>query len=153
MAMAVGAPFVPGPIIGCCLLPLLVAGFQPLHRDVKISYGAKLAVQPLQFNLYLSPLGVVDHRREKHNGCAQSSERNAHSMQAYRVASACRLMTCSQFSEVAARYHSKCCVGRQFGVQPRRRVAALLLRRLGTRAGFTCWFWGWRHGCLALSGP
>src|SRR5260370_35691586 len=134
--MAVRALLVPGLIIGCCLLPLLVVGLQPLHRDVQISHGAELAVQPLQFTPYSRPLGVVDHRREKQHGCAQSSERNAHLMQGYRVAWACRLMICSQIPEVAAYYNSKCCVGRHFGVQPRSWVAALPLRPLGTRGGF-----------------
>src|SRR6266404_6848474 len=133
MAMAVRAPFVPGPKIGCFLPPPLVVGLQPLHRDVQIPHGAKLAVQPLQFTLYSRPLGVVDHRREKQYGCAQSSERKAHLMQGFRVASACRLMTCSQIPEVAARYNSKRCVGRHFGVEPRSWVAALPLRPLGTR--------------------
>src|SRR6266851_4557933 len=137
MTMAVRAPFVPGSIIGCCWLPLLAAGLQPLHRYVQISHGAKLAVQPLQFTLYSRPPGVVDHRREKQDGCAQSSERNAHSMQGHRVASACRLMTCCQIPEVAARYHSKRGVGRHFGVQPRSWAKALPLRPLGTRGGFT----------------
>src|SRR5712671_1805778 len=105
--MAARAPFVPGPMIKRCLPPLLAAGFEPLHRDVQIAHGAKLAVQPFQFTLYLRPLGVVDHRREKQDGGAQSSERKAHLMQGFRVASACRLMACGQIPEVAACYNSK----------------------------------------------
>src|SRR5260370_3722581 len=135
MTMAVRAPFVPGSIIGCCWLALLAAGLQPLHCDVQISHGAKLAVQPLQFTPYSRPSCVVDHRREKHDGGAQSRERNPHLMQGYRVGSARRLMTCSQIPEVAARYHSKRGVGRHFGVQPRSWAKALPRRTLGTRGG------------------
>src|SRR6202011_2077408 len=145
--MAVRAPFVPGPIIGCCLLPLLSPALQPLHRDVQIPRGAKLAVQPLQFILYWRPPGIVDHRREEQDGCAQSSERKAHLMQGFRIASACRLLTCSQIPEVAARYNSKCCVGRHHWIQRRGGGAVV---SFGTPGGFVGG--GWEGGDFPFPG-
>ncbi len=59
MAMAVRALLVPVLTIGHCLRPLPADGLQSLDRDVQISHGAELGVEPLQFILYLRPLGVI----------------------------------------------------------------------------------------------
>src|ERR1700738_5545852 len=107
MPMAVRALSVPGSIIGYGLRPLLVHCPQPLDRDVEISHGAKLAVQPLHLIPYLRPLDVSNHRREKQYGCAQLRERNAHFMQGCGIAPACRLMICVQIFKTAARDNSR----------------------------------------------
>ena len=136
--MAVGALLVPVLIMGHCLRPLLTDGLQSLDRDVQISHGAELGVQPLQFVPYSRPLGVIDHRREKQYGGAQARKRNAHLMQGSRVASVCRLMICRQIFKTAARYHSKCGVASRLWIQSQGWREALVLRRHGPRGGFSC---------------
>src|SRR2546429_8930761 len=86
MTMAVGALLVPVLIMGHCLRPLLTDGLQSLDRDVQISHGAELGVQPLQFVPYSRPLGVIDHRREKQYGGAQPRKRNTPFVQGSRGA-------------------------------------------------------------------
>ena len=138
MTMAVGALLVPVLIIGHCLRPLLADGLQSLDRNVQISHGAELGVQPLQFIPYSRPLGVIDHRREKQYGGAQARERNAHLVQGSWVACACRLMICGQIVKIAARYHSKCGVASRLWIQSQGWREAVVLCRHGPRGGFTC---------------
>src|SRR6266513_1392269 len=127
MAMAVRALLIPVLTVGHCLRPLLADSLQSLDRDVQISHGAELGVQPLQFIPYSRPLGVIDHWREKQYGGAQARKRNAHLVQGSRVASACRLMICGQIFKTAARHHSKCSVARQRWIQSQGGVGALPL--------------------------
>src|ERR1700674_1398383 len=151
MAMAVRALLVPVLIIGYCLRPMLAGCLQSLDRDVQISHGAKLDVQPLQFIPYPLPLGVIEHRREKRYGCAQAGKRDAHLMQGSGIASACRLMICGQIFKTAARYDSKCGIARHCWIQSRGWVGALPLRGHGPRGGFASWVRGWRHCCFVCS--
>src|SRR6266436_10057051 len=137
MAVAVRARLVPTLTIGHCLRPLLADGLQSLDRDVQISHGAELGVQPLQFIPYSSPLGVIDHWREKYYRCAQPRKRDAHLMQGSGVASVCRLMICGQIFKTAARYNSKCGVARHRWIQSQGWVGGFVLRRHGPRSGFT----------------
>src|SRR5258708_21176361 len=102
MAVTVCALFVPVLIIGRWLRPLLAAGLQSLDRDVQISHGAKLGVQPLQFIPYSRPLEVIDHRREKQYGCAQAGKGGAPLMQRWWGAQACRPLVLGQNSQVAS---------------------------------------------------
>jgi hypothetical protein len=57
-------------------------------------------------------LGVGNHRREKKDSRAQASERNAHLMQRFGIAYACRGMICGQIRKTSARHHAKGCVAR-----------------------------------------
>jgi hypothetical protein len=68
--------------------PLFASSFKSPDRDIESSHGAKLGVQPLQFAPDLLPLRVGNHRREKRDGRAQASERHAHLMQRFGIASA-----------------------------------------------------------------
>jgi hypothetical protein len=61
-----------------------------------------MGVKPFEFSLYLRELGVIDHRREKQDGCAQTGKRNTHSVQGRGITCACRLLICGQIRKIAA---------------------------------------------------
>ncbi len=151
--MAVRTLLVAVPIIRHCLRPLLTDRLQSLDCNVQISHGAKLGVEPLQFIRYSHPLGVIDHRREKHYGCAQARERDAHLMQRCGIAAACRLVISGQISKMAPRQNPKGSVARHRWIQSQGRVGPLALRRLVRRGGPAWWVRRWRHCCSALSDP
>ena len=90
--------------------PLFAGSLKSPDRDIEISHGAKLGAQPLQFGRDLLPLGVGNHRSEKRDSRAQASERNAHLMQRFGIASACRGLICRQIRKTATRHHPKSCV-------------------------------------------